>query len=280
MPEQTDSPNEIINTSLEVNPKEVWESDFRVPEVIGQGTGYGFGFTGLHLPCEWENMLDNIKKVSPQRVYEHFNEECKVFGYEIENIAYDPRNILTKFSIIGNKDPLVQAQIELASSFPNNEKGLYITQNITDIREAYLIQHFVAQNLDHLAGFGKYAYVCQGVEEFYSQNLSIPKYLLDSKEQITNEYFQDNFPIKASNIAGRFGLDLEMCQFDERGLLQCARVTGNRCDYNFDNMGYYPHNVDSLSQAFALHTIVARYINHLLDMEQYRKEEEQDEESD
>ncbi len=102
-------------------------------------------------------------------------------------------------------------------------------------------------------------------------NLNLPR----RWEEIEyNDYFRSSFEHYAHNIAGRFGLTIQSIFWDEKtGILKCVSVQeGNGCciyletDSPYANDGRYAgHNIDTLTQAHVLFSIVARFINEMLD---------------
>ena len=106
---------------------------------------------------------------------------------------------------------------------------------------------------------------------FGFDNLNLPRRW---EEVEFNAYYRSSFEHLAHNIAGRFGLTLRPIRWDEKtGILLDVTVNeGNACsiylEHNsvFANDGrYVGHNIDTLTQAHCLFSIVARFINEVLD---------------
>jgi len=90
----------------------------------------------------------------------------------------------------------------------------------------------------------------------------------------TNDYFRKSFEGLAHNIAGRFGLTIRTINWDEKtGILTNIDINeGNACaiyletDSIYSRDGsYHGHNVDTLTQAHVLFSIVSAFINEILD---------------
>ena len=106
---------------------------------------------------------------------------------------------------------------------------------------------------------------------FGFDNLNLPRRW---EETEFNDYFKSSFEHDAHNIAGRFGLTIHHITWDkETGILISVDVNeGNACgiylerDSVSSNSGRYAgHNIDTLTQAHVLFSIVARFINEVLD---------------
>lgn len=106
---------------------------------------------------------------------------------------------------------------------------------------------------------------------FGFDNLNLPRRWEEVK---FNDYFRSSFEHLANNIAGRFGVTIRTLQWDEiTGILKSVEINeGSACciylelDSLWSESGRYTgHNIDTLTQAHCLFSIVARFINEILD---------------
>lgn len=166
----------------------------------------------------------------------------------------------------------------LTSRWFQRESGIYEPQNINDIDVAITLQRNVAKFLNFASSqiddkHPIISYIDGNQRHYYSEELRIPNRFLSPEEPLTHDYYQSVFQVKASNIAGRFGLDLRDIEFDERGIPRHIGILpGNACFYYLDpndrrDGTYGGHNVDTPYQAVALHSIGAMFINDMLDRE-------------
>lgn len=255
-----------------VDPEKVWGSDFKHLEVIGQGSGLGFDFVGLNLPKEWEKSLDGIKSKSLDRINCFFTEICQKHDCSLESLTLDSNNILQEI-IIRNKSSNNQSKVSLAGPFSfKSKEGIYQAENVKDYSSAFVIQNLVSRYLDFCFSDYEYSRI-EGGNGFGSVNLKIPSKYFNTSKPVINEYFKEQFIFKANNICGRFGVELEDLSFREDGILRSCSVTGDRTCLYLENGGseinssFEPHNIDTYQQAFALHTIVSSYLNHLINKE-------------
>lgn len=253
-----------------LSPEKVWGSSFRHIEIIGHGTGRDFEIKGLNLPRNWNKNYSTLEKIDTAGFWKVVNAECQEMGYELASMAFYKHNILKEVSIRNKKDSSV-AKLFLDEFMNNN--GTYITQGLSTLESVFVFQKFGATYLDLFDWKGlKHAYV-EGIigTGFGPIHMEIPEKYSKLEDIKISPYFQDQFRLNASNIAGRFGLDLVMLNFSDNGLLTGVDVTGDRTCYYLEpgvrsnRHTYIEHNVDHLDQAFALHTIVASFINHLLE---------------
>lgn len=106
---------------------------------------------------------------------------------------------------------------------------------------------------------------------FGFNNLNLPRRW---EETSFNDYFHKSFESYAHNVAGRFGLTIQTISWDEKtGVLTSASIhEGSGCCIYLErdsvwseNGNYAGHNIDTLTQAHCLFSIVARFINEILD---------------
>lgn len=259
-----------------VDPEKVWGSDFKHLEIIGQGSGLGFDFVGLNLPKEWEKSLNQIKLISFDKINSFFSTICQTNNCSLESLVLDSNNILQEI-IIKNKNSNNQSRVSLPDPFSfKSETGIYQVENVKDYSSAFVIQNLVSRYLDFCFPQNDYSRI-EGYNGFGPINLKIPEKYFESKKPIINEYFKEQFIFKANNICGRFGVELEYLSFKENGILRSCSVTGDRTCFYLENGGsrenreFNSHNVDTYQQAFALHTVVSSYLNHLIDKEKYQQ---------
>lgn len=109
---------------------------------------------------------------------------------------------------------------------------------------------------------------------FGFQDLNLPRRWEEALEGLNHPNFRYGFERYAHNIAGRFGLTIQTIFWDEKtGLLTSVNLKeGNACGIYLERSfpmteegGYHGHNVDRLDQAHCLFSIVARFINEILD---------------
>jgi len=249
-------------SEAEVNPNMVYGSEQRVMEIVGLGSGRGFELKGINLPEDWNKSIDILREID-RELFERSNTIiCEQWGFSLEGIVFDLNNVLKGIGIRDNKTNTV-SEIFLDTIFEWGENGSYTSVNLNTIESAIALQEIMINYLSF--GWGEnFPYSC--VSRRGSRNLRIPKSVYTLDKEITNTSYQEKFYPRASNIAGRFGLDLEgEPEFDEKGILKSVAVFGDRTWYCREEDIYCAHNVDSVYQAAALHTIVARHINDLLE---------------
>lgn len=252
---------------LPVNPEVVWGREFRVPAIIGQGSGLGFEFSGLHLPRRWEKAIPELQKINYDGFRNFFKKYCQEKEILPGEINYDSSTgVLTEITVATTSE----ARLSLSQHFPYTQEGVYRGENVDNILVAITLQMFTARFLNRIwreiGSENTLPYIDGEPRRYYSVNLKIPKEFLKPEKPLTNTYFQERFEVGASNIAGRFGLTLRTVSFDERGILRIFDIReGNACGYYLDSSGqYHGHNVDDSYQAATLHGIGASFINHLL----------------
>lgn len=253
-----------------VNPEEVWGSKFRIPTVIGQGSGQGFEFDGLHLPRGWEAAIPELKTISRKTFKEFFRVYCQEMGYSAGKVNFDPSTgVLVKLTV--KTDPV--SELSLVESFVEKEKGIYRAHHLRDAGAAIVLQKTISVFLNQVARGADMAQpypFIEGSREagYFPVDLKIPEEFLEVEKPLTDDHFQEILRMRASNIAGRFGQTLKWIQFDERGIpIEFQLSERNRCYYGINRLGeYYAHNVDTASQALALQGMTAPFINQLLSM--------------
>jgi len=249
-----------------ISPEVIWGKEFRVPAIVGKGSGAGFDFSDLHLLRGWEEAIPRFKEVNRERVRALFGQDCRERGFIPGEVMFDSvTGVLEEITI--RTTPV--SRLYLADSFSKLQDGIYQAENVDNPQVAIILER-CAVNILNAACPGKlYPYIDGGEPgcEYCSRNLKIPEEFLKTETPLIDSYYQRNFEIQASNIAGRFGLTLRTISFDQRGLLDRFEVEeGNACGYYLDkNSGdYYGHNVDTPHQSAALHGIGAAFINNLL----------------
>lgn len=261
----------VICDNQTINPDSFWGGKQRIIEVIGEGSGAGFSLKHANLPMDWEKSLDRVREIQIERFSKYIISSCAMYGYKTDEICFDSNNILKKLVIADN--PGEVSTLSLGGDFRQVGKAEYSTRNLSKIGAAVLLQSV----LSHYLSIGwsnenfRYGYIGKRddyIGAYYPRELEIPK-SVDLSQQVTNEYFQEGFKLRANNIAGRFGLDLNNIEFNEKGVLTSVEVNGtNGCYYNLrseTSHRYICHNVDTANQAAALHGITASYINFLID---------------
>lgn len=285
----------IIQKQL-VNPEKVWGDKQKVVEIVGLGSGNGFGLKGINLPRDWEGSIDFLKGLDTKGLAMMNSYVCEKWGFGLEKIIYDKNNILTeavirKINNTGKEQSDVVAKISLAGIYTMEEEcGEYLTKGLDHIAPAMIFQEIMARYLDIVWNGQEqnenfdYGYIGGGYGDsqiiggFGPSDLKIPKHIFEINRQITDENYQIGFESKASNIAGRFGLDLLGIEFNDKGILSSVSVDGNATGYDLSssyghNNEYSGHNVDSAYQAAALHTVVAAHINYLLEKDWSKRKE-------
>lgn len=243
-----------------LSPENIESHDFRVPSIKWRSGEYEL--YGMGLPHNWEDKIDKIKSLYFGHVGKQFEEKT---GTECELIQDTKTGLIRELSIISQGK---KSRVFLETMMPRN--GFYLFDKINDLWLATECLGLFSRYLSAATDFQvKYPYILSnGRGGCGSQDLEVPGQFMANAEKITHEKYQEYFFLKASNIAGQFGVELEneKLRFDDRGILNFAQVSGDRCTYDLDysTRRYYPHNVDSVFQAGALHGIVAEFINDLL----------------
>jgi hypothetical protein len=253
-----------------VNPEKIWGSEFRVPAIIGSGTGLGFKLDGLHLPIGWEKGIPRLKESSLGGLQKMFDLDCKEANLNPGKLIFDKdTNVLTEITIPTDLAHPARLYLE-PSVFPRGERGAYTSENVDNLMEAIALQATACRFLRRIDPELEllYAYIERGGGGgYHSVDLRIPEKILQKKELMTDKFNQERFEIEASNIAGRFGFDPVLIRFDEKGLLTSVTLReGGARYYHFspDWKNYYPHNIDSAWQAAVLHGVCAAFINSQL----------------
>lgn len=244
----------------------IWGREFRVPAIVGKGSGAGFDFSDLHLPRGWEEVIPKFKAINCERVRALFEQDCQERDLTPGEIEFDSATgILREITI----RTIPVSRLYLVDSFPKLQDGVYQGENVDNLQVAIILQRFAVNILNIVWPDKLYPYI-EGGERgcgYCSRNLKIPEEFLKTETLLTDSYYQRNFEVQASNIAGRFGLTLRTISFDKRGFLDRFEVKeGNACGYYLERGGgdYYGHNVDTPHQVAVLHGIGATFINDLL----------------
>jgi|GEM_PF-1670149 len=280
MEKPTQETNVIIQDQL-VNPETVYGYTQRIVEIVGS-CGRDYELKGINLPPEWHESVDFLAELDPNGFVEMNSSVCKKWGFSLEKIIFDKNMILTE-AVIRKSADNAAARIYLANMYSvDREDGKYITEGLNDIAPVMIFQEimsryffFVMYGQDRDRKFD-YGYIdgeygtTHDIGGFYPRNLKIPQKIFELDQQITNLDYQKKFESRASNIAGRFGLDLNGIEFNNNGVLSRVSVDRDVAKYALDSKSlhgneYYANNVDNAYQAAALHTIVAAHINYLLE---------------
>lgn len=105
-------------------------------------------------------------------------------------------------------------------------------------------------------------------------DLNLPRRWEEAIPTLNHGNFRHAFERFANNTAGRFGLTIRLISWDEKtGILTDVSIAeGNGCGIYLErdfpkkeDGGYCGHNVDRFDQAHCLFSIVARFINEILD---------------
>lgn len=250
-----------------VNPEDVWGDEFKIPTVIGRGSGQGFEFNGLHLPKGWEIAIPDLRTINREAFKVFFQVYCQEMGHSAGEVNFDPSTgVLVKLTV--ETDPV--SELSLAESFFERQRGIYRAHHLRDARVAIILQKAISFFLDDVAEKAgmtqSYPFIEGGGEAGYSPvGLEIPERFLEVEEPLTNARSQRTFEMKASNVAGRFGHTLRSIGFDERGIPTYFNISeGVACEFYVDKGKYHAHNVDTADQALALQGIAASFINDFL----------------
>ncbi len=255
---------------VKVDPNVTIGREFRIPSIVGEGSGNGFDFAGLHLLDGWSSVQPALKEIDNDRVksfMEHYCNRHKLPSPGKVKIDSET-GVLREYSI--RTKPV--SWIYLSGEFPEEREGVYQGDNVRDLRVALALQRGVTTWMWKLwkeLGYEKYASFVDGSERgYYSYNLQIPEDFRRPEKPVTSIAFQNKFELHAANLAGRFGLDLKNMNFDESGMLRAFYLRqGSACGYYLDPDGfswdYNGHNVDRVEQVAVLHGIGADFINHL-----------------
>lgn len=264
----------FTSKETEVNPEIVWGSEQRVTEIVGLGSGRGFELKGINLPKDWDQSIENLRRINLDNFKKYSAEICNKWNFSLEQVVFDPNKVLKEVKIKNTKNN-IESRIFLPDYGVDAKNGIYLSENLNTIEPVMIFQELMADYLDF--GWGDefdYGYVAYNEKSSHGGNfgpidLEIPSQFFNSGKNLTHEGFQKDFAIEASNITGRFGINLKEIKFNDRDLLTVVGVTGNRTCYFLENGGrgtnkFESHNVDTPYQAAALHTIVASYVNFLL----------------
>lgn len=258
----------LIRIEKSISPERVWGEKFKIPSIVGEGSGLGFKIENLHLPINWKEKISELKIINYEHFYNIFKQECEEFELKPGIMKYDSRGILRELTI--NTNPISKLCLDL--NFPKEEEGKYKSENINSPLVGIIMQKTTIKVLNLLLG-GKegvhrgYPYIDGNWEHFGPMNLIVPEKFVKSEKVL---YSQEAFKIEASNILGRFGFTLGAVFYNEKNsLLTGFRLKeGNCCCFGLGNGGRFSsHNVDDPYQAVALFGIAAAYINHLLEYE-------------
>lgn len=249
-------------------------SEFKYASIIGQGSGKGFGFDGLSLPINWQEGIAPTKDLLQKGIKRIAELNCSQRNLTLKDFIWDTdRNILKRVSVIGS-DPMKEEAVELDTSFALSESGSYRAKDVVNAPAALALHGTVARFLTAIHyGVNReqiFPYVDGGGKQggYFSAGLTLPEEIADEKKPVTHSGYQQHFALRASNITGRFGVDLKHLGYDERGLLTVISIHGgSACLYSLERyMGrqeYAPHNVDTVHQAMALHGVAAMFLNDI-----------------
>lgn len=252
---------------LVVNPETIRGYVFRVPSLVGLGTGRGFDVANIHLPIGWQKALPQLQALNPEDLQQTLQRICEIQKVPEGSIDFDQQSGLLKTVTIGTNPA---SSLSLFNPYSARLSSEYSAYSITDINVAVALQEFVIS--EYLATIGK----TLGSDQYYGfirgrgpRNLRIPKNIWASKKPVLNKHQIENVQDMAHNIAGRFGENIEDLNFNERGVLEHVRVNPE-ASYHLDKFygtpdTYGPHNVADLYQAAALQGIVAHFINKAIE---------------
>lgn len=253
-------------------------SEFKYASVIGQGSGKGFGFDGLSLPIDWSKGItptNDFLQNGIKRLAQMYTSPKSLI---LKDFMWDTNlNILKRVSVIGS-DPTKEEAVELDTSFALSESGSYRAKDVINAPAALALHATVARFLSAVNyGVGReqiYPYIGGGGEQggYFSAGLTLPEEIANDKKPVTHSAYQQRFALRASNITGRFGVDLKHLGYDDRGILNLISIHGgSACLYSLESyMGrqeYAPHNVDTAHQAMALHGVAAMFLNDIIKRE-------------
>lgn len=260
-----------IFVDRDVSPEVVWGKEFRMPSIIGRGTGRDFGFDGLCLPKGWETTTDQYKSQGYwRRFYRLLEFTCETHHLIPGDLQVDSTTgVLTRMSVYNGRS---EQAVSLAHMRHAREEGRYEAENVTDAKSAIALQAGVARFLtsmgDALDHEQEYAYIDKGEKGgYFSIGLTLPEAVhARSYELVTHSGYQADFALRASNIAGRFGTVIKQLQYNDRGVLNFVGLReGSACHYMLERSAggimYVPHNVDTPEQALTLHGVIAQFIN-------------------
>ncbi len=262
----------IKSESLD-SPESIIGSPFKIPSIVGRGSGRGFTFDGLHLPIGWEKAIPDLKQIDWEGFYSFFVAECEREDLKPGKISVDRKTGIMTGITIKNRP---EASIKMANDFDMKD-GIYKAENVNDIHTAIRFQRtsvaFLSR-VNQLIGLkDNYSYIDGRPGQYYSMNLFIPKDILKGilkmEGSVTNDYYRERFKMRASNIAGRFGLTANDIHFNSQGIPDSFGIEeGNGCNYYLDPDGrdgtYHGHNIDTPYQAAVLHGIASSFINDMI----------------
>ena len=143
---------------LQINdPSEISGRTFRVPFIYGLGSGNGFEFAGLHLLECWQESIDELHQINPDGMNQMLDSYLKEQNLPSGRISFDDKTRLVTEVCIETSPP---SRVFLTvDDFPDRGFGIYKTENVNDLRAAFVLQKFVTAGLYHMwkkLGFGEY----------------------------------------------------------------------------------------------------------------------------
>ncbi len=265
---KTRNPSSLTTEKRVVDPAVVWGKKYRVPTIVGKGSGRGFELDNLALPLNWEKATGQLDANYEDRFSGIFTRLCGLRHIEPGLVSFCPKTrALTAIS-------LDEVRISLANGGPFAESGEYQTEATTNLDSLIFLQGLVADFLSDLAlklDMQPYAYFGRGQRGgFNSEHLNVPDWCLDTPGFSLHSGYTSKFELRANNLAGRFGQDVKYIQFDNRGFPEAITLaTDGGRNYHLASrlgmrLGYDAHNIDSPYEAAALHGIGALFINDML----------------
>jgi len=262
------SPKDTLAT-----PELITDHSYRISSIIRPGGEGHYDFKDLALPEGWQEVGEGISAIDWERQRKIFEIVCaKNYALPGDLIVEPSTGLLKEVRVeVDKKYGGGQATVAL------NRDGEYRASKMSNARMFAPLMGTVASFLNKVQYLRnderQIMSIAHGNQGYYSTNLLIPDTCLKSEGPVTTPEYQAEFKKKAQEIGVKLGDKVKWAHFDEQGILNNVSLSwgfGGACSYELDRRGfgksaYSPHNVDGARQAAVLHSVVASFINDMLD---------------
>lgn len=258
---------------IPVNTEKVQGFPFRIPYIDRDEYNESLYFRNLHLPVGWQQHIDQLKSNNApevcskklQLIYEGIS---GVFAehYISSNVQVDEATgVITKVAI-HTKAAGIAELILVSGHF--EKVGKYITRNLYQIRTANVLLSFMD---DVLSSTYPVEFQRNYHEDWPSLTLALPKRFIKPGEGVLSKRDQELLRGEAQIVAGQFGQTWSEIRFSALGLPELFTISAAKLSLEEDKdvYRYFVHNIGGPSQQEALHAIGARFINKILDRNNY-----------
>ncbi|KKM73002.1 hypothetical protein LCGC14_1414810 [marine sediment metagenome] len=131
----------------EVDPNECWGKSFRIPTVVGHGSGRGFGFDNLSLPRRWEEALPTMCGEHFRVRFEQFaHRVAGTYGLEVLTTQWDENGLLRNVRLsCGNC-----CCMGLSTSPFGSESLSFLTHNVDGLLDATCLFEIGAKYINEM----------------------------------------------------------------------------------------------------------------------------------